>query len=154
MNRYSWFSIMCLIKLILFIFHLKSDTCDYSHISSQNAVFMSWGQAHLLRPFSDKNVQYFQNSKKSQNFENFPKLKRKFPIFHFFFLILKILTFLYIFFQISKILKIWNSIEFFYKKLNILENLEKFRNLSEKLENFGILKILKNIELFWPKKGL
>ena len=60
MNRYSWFSIMCLIKLILLIFHLKSDTCDYSQILTQNAVFMSWGQAHILRPFSDKKVQHFE----------------------------------------------------------------------------------------------
>ena len=69
---------MCSMKRILLIFYLKSDTCDYTHILSQNAVSMSWGQAHFLRPFSDKKVQYFQNSKKSQNFENFPKLKKKY----------------------------------------------------------------------------
>ena len=145
MIRYSWFSIMCLIKLILFIFHLKSDTCDYSHILSQNAVFMSWGQAHLLRPFSDKNVQYFQNSKKSQNFENFPKLKRKFPIFYFFINFEIFDIFIYIFSDIEnfEILKQYGifffKIEHIWKILKILEIFQKNWKI---LEFFKILKIL------------
>ena len=113
---------MCLIKLILFIFHLKSDTCDYSHILSQNAVFMSWGQAHLLRPFSDKNVQYFQNSKKSQNFENFPRLKRKFPIFNFFLNFENFDIFIYIF---SDIENFENLKQYWIQKKN-----EHFGNFS------------------------
>ena len=120
MNKYSLFSFMSLIKLILFIFHLKSDTCDYSHILSQNAVFMSWGQAHLLRPFSDKNVQYFQNSKKSQNFENFPKLKRKFPIYNFFLNYENFDNFIYIFSDIEN-----------------FENLKQYWIFKKKIEHFG-----------------
>ena len=97
MNIYSWFSIMCSMKRILLIFYLKSDTCDYTHILSQNAVSMSWGQAHFLRPFSDKKVQYFQNSKNPKILKLFQNLKKKSKILIF----LKFWTFWHFFLNIE-----------------------------------------------------
>ena len=104
MNRCSWLSIMCLIKPILFISYLENNTCDFAHILSQNAVFfMIWGQAHLFRPFADKNVHCFQNSKKKSKilkiFQHFQKNSE----FWFFFSILKFLKILsFIFFKYWK----------------------------------------------------
>ena len=40
MNRYSWFSLICLMKAFSSFFYIKSSTCDYTQILSYNVMWV------------------------------------------------------------------------------------------------------------------